>query len=218
MVVRMKKINSGATSRMKGIERREQIVTAASRLFSDKGFRGTTTKEIAREVGVSEATIYKHFSGKQALFEAIIDRCCNDDTGSLILINRLEEKDGVEIFAELIRLFISLYEEDTSFARLLMYSALEGGRFSEIFFESKCSEITDYLVRRIDLLIKEGTFRQIDSELAAKGFMGMIINYCVMQEIYGFKKVFHRSTEQVVESFVGLYLNGMLKQGASQGR
>ncbi len=53
-------------SRMKGIELREQIVAAESRLFSDKGFssRGTTTKEIAREVGVSEATIYKHFSGK----------------------------------------------------------------------------------------------------------------------------------------------------------
>ncbi len=110
-----------------------------------------------------------------------------------------------------------MYEEDISFARLLMYSALEGDRFSEIFFESKCSEITDYLVRRIDLLIKEGTFRQIDSELAARGFMGMISNYCVMQEIYDFKKVFHRSSEHVVESFVGLYLTGMIKQGATHG-
>ncbi len=202
--------------RMSGVERRRQIVEVAGRLFARKGFRGTTTKEVAREAGVSEATIFKHFSGKKALFEAIIDRCCNDETGSLILINRLEKKDGLEIFPEVVEFFISLYEDDPSFARLLMFSALEGEKLSEIFFESRCTEVLEYIAGRIRLLIKEGTFKDTDPELAAKAFMGMVIHYCVMQEIYGFKKVFHRPVEKVAETFVGIYLNGMLTAGEAK--
>ncbi|MBI4390445.1 MAG: helix-turn-helix transcriptional regulator, partial [candidate division NC10 bacterium] len=59
--------------RLTGPQRRERIIQAALTLFSQKGFRGTTTREIARHVGVSEATIFKHFATKEVLYSAIID-------------------------------------------------------------------------------------------------------------------------------------------------
>ena len=43
------------------------------RLFSERGFRGTTTKEIAQAAGVSEAIIFRHFATKEDLYTAIID-------------------------------------------------------------------------------------------------------------------------------------------------
>src|SRR5919206_4747957 len=59
--------------RMAAEERRLQIVRVAMRLFSERGFRGTTTKEIAQAAGVSEAIIFRHFATKEDLYSAIID-------------------------------------------------------------------------------------------------------------------------------------------------
>ena len=59
--------------RLSGEERRRQIVETAVDLFSRKGFRGTTTREIAEAAGISEAMIFKHFATKRELYSAIIE-------------------------------------------------------------------------------------------------------------------------------------------------
>ena len=50
---------------------RESILMAALRLFSRNGYEGTSMRDIAGEVGISQGAIYKHFAGKDALLEAI---------------------------------------------------------------------------------------------------------------------------------------------------
>lgn len=53
--------------------RREQILLAATRVFAKKEFNRATTREVAREAGVSEGTIYNYFEDKDALLMAIMD-------------------------------------------------------------------------------------------------------------------------------------------------
>src|ERR1043165_981590 len=60
-------------TRMAGEERREQLLRVAMTLFSNHGFRGTTTKEIAHAAGVSEAMVFRHFATKEDLYAAILD-------------------------------------------------------------------------------------------------------------------------------------------------
>ena len=67
------------SGRMTGDARREQILQTAVTLFSQRGFKGTTTKEIARAAGVSEAMVFRHFENKDALYGAILDtKGCQD--------------------------------------------------------------------------------------------------------------------------------------------
>jgi AcrR family transcriptional regulator len=61
------------TARLPEEQRRPQIVAAARRLFARRGYDATTTREIAAEAGVSDALIYRHFRGKEALLRAIVD-------------------------------------------------------------------------------------------------------------------------------------------------
>ena len=56
-----------------GGEVRQQILKTAIRLFAQRGFRGTTTREIALAAGVNEVTIFRHFSSKQELYAAILE-------------------------------------------------------------------------------------------------------------------------------------------------
>ena len=60
--------------RLAGAERREAILKAALPLFAARGAHGTTTRELAGAVGVTEPVLYRHFASKEALFEAVVTR------------------------------------------------------------------------------------------------------------------------------------------------
>src|SRR4051812_41483680 len=56
-----------------GQRTRQAILDAALGLFAEKGFFGTSLRDVARAVGVRESALYNYFPGKEALFEAILD-------------------------------------------------------------------------------------------------------------------------------------------------
>jgi AcrR family transcriptional regulator len=58
---------------LSGEERKRSIIKAARPLFAEKGFHGTSIREIAKAADVSEALIYKHFHSKEALYEELLD-------------------------------------------------------------------------------------------------------------------------------------------------
>jgi AcrR family transcriptional regulator len=61
------------TARLPAEERRAALLETASRLFSEGSYRGTTTAEIAREAGVTEPVLYRHFASKRDLYLACLD-------------------------------------------------------------------------------------------------------------------------------------------------
>lgn len=65
-------------SRLPAAKRREQLLDTAAKLFAAHGYAGATTSQIAREAGVTEPIIYRHFASKRELFIALIDRTGED--------------------------------------------------------------------------------------------------------------------------------------------
>src|SRR5215510_3958335 len=63
--------------RLSAEERRQAIADAVRDVFADKGFDGTTTRELARAAGVSEALLYKHFPSKESLYDAMLEACAD---------------------------------------------------------------------------------------------------------------------------------------------
>src|SRR5690348_4648509 len=64
---------SSAQQRFSAEDRRQQIVEAATELFAQQGFNGTTTRQIAARAKVNEAIIFRHFESKEDLYWAILD-------------------------------------------------------------------------------------------------------------------------------------------------
>ncbi len=73
-------------TRLPAVERRRALVEAALRVFSEGSYAGATTAQIAREAGVSEPILYRHFASKRDLYFA-----CLDEAWSRIR-TRIEEK------------------------------------------------------------------------------------------------------------------------------
>jgi AcrR family transcriptional regulator len=65
---------SATRPRLAAVERRAAVLDAACRIFSKGSYRGTTTAEIARESGVTEPILYRHFSSKRELYLACLDQ------------------------------------------------------------------------------------------------------------------------------------------------
>src|SRR5215472_4995198 len=61
----------------KNIERgqatREHLIEVATRLFADRGYEGTSIEAVQQGAGVSRGSLYHHFAGKDALFEAVLE-------------------------------------------------------------------------------------------------------------------------------------------------
>ena len=52
---------------------RDRILTEASRLFGERGYDGTSTRQIADAVGIKQPSLFHHFASKQAIMEALLD-------------------------------------------------------------------------------------------------------------------------------------------------
>lgn len=59
--------------RMRADKRRDQLLNVAAELFAERGYRGTTTAELAKAAGVTEPILYRHFASKLELFVTLID-------------------------------------------------------------------------------------------------------------------------------------------------
>lgn len=202
-------------SRPSSQERQAGLIAAAASLFAAKGFNGTTTREIARAAGVSEALVFKHFPTKRALYAAILAEKVSVDE----LLGAVEEsarkRDDRRVFM-LIAGFRIRPGVDPTLLRLLLFSALEGHELSDIFFAKHHKVFYDHLATYIQLRIKEGAFRDVDPLLAARAFIGIVVHHRLLHEIFGVSM--HRTHDETVATYVELFLNGLVRQDGSAGR
>ena len=189
--------------------KRQDIIKAAIEVFAKNGFRGTTTRDLAAHAEVNEAIIFRHFNTKQELYRAILEQKVSQgqDARCEEAKQLAESGDDQKFFEMFGNQFLERHEEDSTFMRLLIFSALEGHELSEMFLSSLSGRdpLTAYIEHRMD----DGGFRRMDPHLAARAFIGMFVAYVQMQEIFGQKKVKIFERNEVVQTFVSIFLTGM---------
>ena len=201
-------------SRMSARGRREQILEGAMSIFAAKGFRGATTREIARRLNISEALMFKYFPSKEALYRAIICKRTDGSEEMFFPKEAVEAKDDRQVFRSIASYIIRKNTEDPTFMRLILFSALEGHDLSRMFFENHAMEKSRLLSAYIRQRIKEKAFKKVSPMLAARAFIGMTVNYVMSQEIYGMKYFSRFSRKKAVDTLVDTFLTGL--QGAPQ--
>src|SRR5437870_13402598 len=132
----MRSSQKPGTPKSSGRERQASIIAAAASLFAQKGFNGTTTREIAKTAGISEALLFRHFPTKRALYAAIIAAKSQLSQLMASIEEAAEKRDDVRVFT-LIAGFRIHRGADPSLLRLLLFSALEGHELSDMFFRNR---------------------------------------------------------------------------------
>jgi len=202
-------------TRPSGLKRRAGLIEAASSLFAADGFKGTTTKQVAKAAGVSEALLFKYFPTKRALYAAILEDKAQYSELRENVEAAADNHDDIGLFTLLASYRIKKGVDPTMF-RLLLFSALEGHELSDMFFRQHYSVFYDFLATYISRRIDDGAFRQVDPMLAARAFFGVIVHHRLLHDI--FELPMHRSYEETVNEYVTLFLNGLTAPPSYRGR
>ncbi len=194
--------------RMSAEQRKAAIIETAVRLFAEKGFRGTTTRELAAAVGVSEPVLYQHFATKRGLYKAIIEAICANDERDEALEKARAAGDDHTFFARLAELILQWHDEQPQILRLLLFSALEGHELKDLFVERQVVVHYEILAEYIKRRQADGAFRQTDAYLAARAFTGMVSHQGVAKNVLGLRDL-KGDSKQIAESIAGIFLDGM---------
>lgn len=194
--------------RLSAEARKGQIANIAASLFARRGFNGVTTREIAKKAKVNEAIIFRHFPTKEALYTEIIDQKVHFEP-AVFDLKTAEHKSDEDVFCSVAEFMVKETEEDNTFLRLMLYSALEGHGLSALFIKKRSDVLVDFLTDYAESRIKEGGFKPIDARIVIRAFIGMIFHFILMREIFRVPKKLQVPKTEAIKKFVDIFLEGV---------
>jgi AcrR family transcriptional regulator len=192
-------------------DRRQQIIEAALKVFSTKGFHKATNKDIAQAAGgISPGLIYWYFKDKEDLFFSIIrERAAifqlADHPERLI---ELPPREGLALIG---RTYLSVFKVPGNVAilRMLIGEAIRFPQIAEMFYKQAASRflglLSQYLQHQVDL----GRLRPHDTMIAARSFLGMFVVNVVTREIMRDPVMLATPDEQLTATVLAIFLGGL---------
>jgi len=196
-------------------DRREDILQASLHLFAQRGFHGTSMRDIAREADLTEGLIYHYFVSKRDLFRAIIE-----EHSFLPLLRTLPELAGqLDLRALLIVLargFFDVLRQNTELTRLLLQEVQVFPEEKEAFFADAVNESITVLGGILDTRMNEKTRLQVDPQVSARIFFNSLLAFFVEQEILGGKHLLPADENAYVDHLVEMFVK-RIGTGKPQG-
>lgn len=189
---------------------RDKILETALKLFSQKGYLGATTKEIAKEAEIAEITLFRYFPSKEKLFEEVIN------TYSFLpaLKELMPEIAGMSYEKALTEIAKRFLETISSRKDMIQIMHSEIQRYPEKIhkiYHAFIDEIFKILASYFNEMQKKKILKGFDTELGAKAFLGMFFSYFNLHEIMMYKKYRHVDKDATIKEFVKIFVRGTKK-------
>lgn len=186
----------------RGEKTRQKILETALTLFSTKGYRGATMRDIAAQIGIRQGAIYNHFRNKEAILEALLE-----DLTQSALVNLYEIADkerirgnGKAILAKIATTFklLSFDPKNEALFRLMMQELFRNERVRELYHEQFYQQNVKKLSAIFFEMMQEDLIRSSDPLMLANEFFSPLFFY-QMQVIL--MKIDGKSTSSAVTLF-----------------
>lgn len=193
---------------------RQQILDAALKLFSHRGYGATSVRDIAEEAGLSKGNVYHHFPDKEAIFRALLDRYFQAMAHPDFPFNRALATgafpENLEQIGLAIREIVRDYRE---YVALIYVDVVEfDGTHVRKFYAN--------MAERFDAFMKaHGIERELEDKLApglspVSAVMlatRIFYNYFTVEILFGVKDHFGKETDAAVKEISRILRHGMLK-------
>lgn len=169
-------IESGRWRRRKE-DRPAEILAAAVKIFTLKGFAATKLDVVAKEAGVSKGTVYLYFESKEALFKAVVNEFV------LPQIARAEEQAEnytgsiKDLMVELVEQWrVNVLETDLSgIPKIIIAEASNFPELATFYLENVIQRARKFATNLIEFGIERGEFRKCNTNYAARAFLTPMI-------------------------------------------
>lgn len=165
----------------KTVDKRQEILDAAIKLFSERGFEKTTVDEIAARANVGKGTIYLYFENKEQIFLAVIKEGMSEINRQFEEILTRKDFDFQKQLRELIYTHLKFVEDHHEFYRIFLKERISL-KFSENE-DTRCHKLE--ALRKLQLLLadfikkgmEQGYLREGDPNQFATALGGIITNF-----------------------------------------
>jgi AcrR family transcriptional regulator len=159
---------------------REEILSAAEKVFAAKGFFPTTMSDIAREAEFGTGTLYKYFKSKEDLYFTLIDEKV-EEINHLVKAELSQKTLAVERIKKVLGLQFEFFERNRDFLRIYIS---ERNRFEWTVKDDLGKGIHEKMVTYIDILagvmrqgVKEGEFKSMNPMDLAHALVGIVNSF-----------------------------------------
>ena len=192
-------------------DRRRQILEAALKVFSTKGFHKATNKDIAEAAGgISPGLIYWYFKDKHDLFLSIIR-----ERAEILQLaehpEQLMELPPREALGLIGRVYLAALNSpgNVSFFRMMIGEAVRFPQLGDMVYKLVASRFLGVITRYLQLQIDRGRLRPHDTMIAARSFIGMLLVHIMAREILHQPEALTTPDEQVVATVVDIFVRGL---------
>jgi AcrR family transcriptional regulator len=167
--------------------RLEQILDAAARLFAERGFHRTTTKDIAQAADVAEGTLYNYFETKNDLLFAILSRLSESELPQAGLVPgaagpvQISAGDARQHFASLLDLRREYVEENSVMLQAILSEILANAELRQRYAEQLLTPTLNGLEKELTLRIKLGQLHDMDVPATARVLTSLWIGLFILQ-------------------------------------
>lgn len=180
---------------------REQILDEALKLFSEKGIKETTIRDIAKAVGITEGAIYRHFESKDQIVYELFERYSDELYESLKKV--LEKHTGTEErFKKMVGVFLDFaFKKPDAFRYMNIFHYLRGKEVK------KFKKIPFALLRELVLELHKGKILKVEPEYA----LAMLTGTLERVFLYRSMGILKDSKKEVKEKTASLLWNALVE-------
>lgn len=180
---------------------RERVLQAADRLWGERGVRGASLEDIAREAAVTKPTVYYYFPDKSALFTAVVCSVLEEHGAGL----KGAARRGARAREQLVSALAFLIEARCTGPRLLRDGGValtvdQTSQARSAFFRHFFAPLQQIL----DEGVRAGDLRQIDTAFATQSLLNLLDPWTGRDPLPG-----GRSATQLATDIVGLVVDGI---------
>jgi AcrR family transcriptional regulator len=138
------------------------IFTAALRVFSEKGFEGTSVGALNRELGVSHNLMHRRFGSKEALWYATVDWAFGQIAEELNVDDGLAEPDVLAVAQQTVARFLEVHARHPEMLRLVDVEAATASPRLTYLYEAHVAPLHARLTAPLKPLVDRGVLREVD--------------------------------------------------------
>lgn len=188
------------------LDTQEKILQATIELIKEKGFKGATTREIARRAGVNEVTLFRHFQNKNGLVKAAFEKLSYVPP----LSKALKEKVEWDLEKDLL-MFSKIYQRLLSENRdLILISLKEANLFPELQQQiaNIPLQIKEYLIEYFKAMNVKGVVIETNFEAQAMALIWLNFSF-FMSRLQHNQNITRLTEDEFLKSAIGTFARGL---------
>ena len=185
-----------------------KILKAALHLFAQRGYSGTTTRDLAQSAGVAEGTLFRHFENKKAILVAVATQGWVEILTDLL--TELSEMASYKAIGQVMQRRMLNLRKNSDLMRVCFMEAQFHPELREQIQTEVIGKMIDVAEAFFQTAMDRGVYRPMNPRMVARVFLGMFTVAGFSQDTLGDDAGSARSMRDLAECLTDIFLNGVL--------